>query len=185
MEIAVLKALKRDFLRYCSRDAVFLKNQCMTDLGVSLSANADLSQYALVHFRTKNSACYSQSWCTEHIQPDLIPIFSGRTAGYLAFIPDLLAPFAGVQALILWGQAGFETMFLAWAMRHKFEGILRQVKRHREQRHFVMVEWTVPKLHARPTSLRAFEEAHAEEHLLFHATRATDPHSLWKLRTVF
>lgn len=181
LECAIRAALESHFLKYCSRDAVFLRTECRTDLGTLLSANAALNRYVRVHFRSKNSACYSQSWCNVQINRSDVPAFARRTAGYLAYIPDLSGPFTGVSVLLLWGQAGFETMFVAWAIRHRFVDILRQIKKHREQFHFVMAEWTVPKLHTRPTSLRAFEDGQAEEHLLFHAARAMDPLSSWDI----
>jgi hypothetical protein len=182
LERAVATALKRHFLAHCSRDAVDLKNELKTDLGAALSANTRLNRYVSVDFRPNNSACYKRSWCIEH---KLEPAYRGCTAGYVAFIPGLPKPFAGVSALIAWGQAGFETLFLTWVLRHTFTNMIQRILRSRKQFHFVMAEWTVPKLHARPTSLHAFQEAQSELRILFHATRSTAPRSAWKIRTEF
>src|SRR5207244_141927 len=83
LERAVVTSLERHFLARCSRDAVDLKNELTTDLGAQLSANAALSRYVSVDFRSNNSACYKPSWCNEH---GLDRTFRKRTAGYVAFV---------------------------------------------------------------------------------------------------
>lgn len=179
LERALITALKLHFLARCSRNAVDLRTREKTDLGsVLLTAGTDLSRYASVDFRTNNSACYKPSWCIEH---KLKQEFRDRTAGYLSFVPDLSGRFAGVSALIVWGQGGFETLFFAWALRHKFIEIVLPMLSEPKQFHFLMAEWTVPKLPPRPTSLQPFEEIQTEPHILFHATRDTRSGSTWRI----
>jgi hypothetical protein len=178
LERAVADALHEHILASCSRDGVDLA----TGLVTLLNARRPLRRYRSVDFRSKNSACYKLSWIKEN---ELGDAFLGRTTGYLAFIPDLPRQFAGLSGLIVWGQAGYESLFMAWSFRHKFMSTLRHViKDHPKEFHFVMVEWTVPRSHARPTGLGAFEGKHSacppDPHLLFHASRDNAPHAAWR-----
>jgi hypothetical protein len=181
LERAIADALQEHFLVSCTREGIDLS----PGLVALLHASRRHRRYGSVDFRSKNSACYKPSWVRENKLGDK---FLQRTAGYIAFIPNLPGEFSSQSGLIVWAQAGYEALYLAWSLRHKFMTCLRQIIRdHPKQFHFAMVEWTVPHLHARPTGLQAFKGTdpafRPKPRLLFHAMRDSAPEAVWRFAT--
>lgn len=164
LEKALHKAIRGGFLDHCSRDRVELCESMADRLDAEYP---NLTAFSNVPFRTNINACFPRKW--SKMQP-LLREFCNPTAGYLIYIPSLEKPFAGISALIIWAQSGFDSLFWAWALRHVFSKELRNVVQFRKKQRFVMAVWDMPQMASRPTDLRAFKCCAENAKVLFRLT---------------